>query len=67
MLDCVKKYNEAVVENQKLTDKVVKLLRENEKMNALIEENNELKKEVIELKLLLETKIERIIKEVNNG
>ena len=67
MLDCVRKYNEAVVENQKLTDKVVKLLRENEKMNALIEENNELKKEVIELKLLLETKIERIIKEANNG
>ena len=67
MLDCVRKYNEAVVENQKLTDKVVKLLRENEKMNALIEENNELKKEVIELKLLLETKIERIIKEINNG
>ena len=67
MLDCVRKYNEAVVENQKLTDKVVKLLKENEKMSALIEENNELKKEVIELKLLLETKIERIIKEVNNG
>ena len=67
MLDCVKKYNEIVVENKKLTDKIVRLTQENEKMNTLIEENEKLKKEVFELRLLLQAKIERIIKEASNG